>query len=163
MNDLPLHPLLVHLPLGLAAVVPLVILGVAGYSLFARFLTGAWSVVVFLQLVLAVGTFVSMEAGEDEEDRVRPYVPHAALEAHEESGENLLYFAIGTWVLCLIPLVRKDEKTRKIAAAAAFAGSLATLGVAVQAGRLGATLVYQYDAPEAYEISDPEDPSDTLH
>ena len=74
MPTLPLHPALVHLPLGLAMVLPLVAFGVALAVLTRRLPRAAFAVVVALQALLVGAGIVSMQLGERDEKRVEQVV-----------------------------------------------------------------------------------------
>ena len=70
MPSLPLHPAIVHLPLGLAFLMPALALGF-GWALWTgRIRARAWIAIVALQAVLLGGGLAAMNTGEREEDRV---------------------------------------------------------------------------------------------
>jgi len=91
MTYVPLHPALVHLPLGLSIVLPLVAAGMA-FALWRGLVPRrTWGVVVGLQAALVVGALVALKTGEREERRVEPVVGETALERHEEAAEVFLW------------------------------------------------------------------------
>ena len=147
MFDLPLHPRLVHIPLGLLPVLPVVLAGLAFAIAKAKLPLRAWWVAVALAFFAAAGSFASARSGEEDEERVEHTVPEAALEAHEAAGERVV---IAAGLLFAITLVGAfDLRGRTFVHAAAIAASLAALGLAVQAGHAGGELVYKHGAAAA--------------
>jgi len=90
LNNLPLHALIVHMPIALTVLVPLFM--VVAFALGRKQLTPllAWAVPVgLLALQLATGVMAD-KTGEQQEDRVENVVPPNALEEHEEAAELFL-------------------------------------------------------------------------
>ncbi|HET9753918.1 MAG TPA: DUF2231 domain-containing protein, partial [Myxococcales bacterium] len=147
----PLHPALVHIPLGLAVVLPLVALGVT-VALARNWLAPrSFAVVVLLQALLLGAGFAALKTGQDEEDRVERVVPERALHAHEEAAERFLVgagisLAIGAAGLFFL---RRERALRWIAAGAT-AATVAVAALAVGAGKPGGELVYVHGAAGAY-------------
>jgi uncharacterized membrane protein len=147
----PLHPAIVHLPIGLAAVVPLVALVLTVALWRGRWPAGVWSIVVALQLLTFVGGGMAMRTGEREEEHVERFVPHDALEEHEERAEAFVWTAGAVFLLGLGVLFasRKPALARALTVATT-AGSLAVAGLAMRAGKAGGELVYVHGAAAAY-------------
>jgi uncharacterized membrane protein len=105
MTSLPLHPAIVHLPLGLAFVMPALAAGFA-WALWTRRVRsrGAWVAVVALQAVLLGGGLVAMNTGEREEERVERIVPDAAIERHEADAEQFVW-AVGLTLVAAVLVV----------------------------------------------------------
>ena len=144
----PLHPALVHLPLGLAVLLPLATLlclaAIARGFLPAR----AWWGVVLVAAVLAAGSLATAEAGEDQAERVEPVVGKDALHAHEERGEWFVRLAIGTAVLAATGLL--GGRPGRVARIATLAASVLLLAAGIRAGESGGHLVYVHGAANAY-------------
>lgn len=86
--ETPLHPALVHLPLGLAAVLPIAALGLA-LALWRGWLPArAWVGLVVLQAMLVAGGVVALRTGEADEERVERTVGEASIEAHEHAAQR---------------------------------------------------------------------------
>jgi uncharacterized membrane protein len=144
----PLHPAVVHFPIVLAVLVPAVAvlgaLAIARRRLPAR----SWAAVVLLQGLLVGASWLAIETGENEEERVEDVVRESRSEAHEEAAERFLSFAVAAWVVSAAGLLRgRFGGVGRIATVAATAGVLAA-GVAV--GHSGGELVYRYGAASAY-------------
>lgn len=140
-GDLPLHPALVHLPLGLSMVVPLLIVALL---LGRRWLSpAAVGLVAGLQALLFVGALVARKAGEADEERVEEAgVSEAALEAHEEAAEVFTGLA-GVSLLVLAAAAALGRRPLALPAlGVAAALSTLTLLQGVQVGHAGGALVY---------------------
>ena len=151
MTSLPLHPAIVHLPLGLAFVIPALAAGFA-WALWAGRVRprGAWVVVVALQAVLLGGGFLAMNTGEREEEQVERIVPDAALERHEEYAEQFVWAVGLTLVAAVLVLAFRKPALVRAMAVATVAGSLVVLAAAIRVGHAGGQLVYAHNAGAAY-------------
>ncbi|MCC6466669.1 MAG: hypothetical protein IT463_15110 [Planctomycetes bacterium] len=143
MFDLPLHPALVHIPVGLAVIMPLLAGGLAVAILRGWLPARAWVVAVGLQAVLLVGAFGSLASGEADEDRAERTVGEAALEAHETAAKIFTGAAAAT----LLAGIGALALSRKPAAAGALragfvAGTLAVVALGGWVGHLGGKMVY---------------------
>jgi uncharacterized membrane protein len=144
----PLHPAVVHLPIALALLVPLV----AFFALLAAragwLPTRAWAFVVLLQACLVASAWVAMETGENEEERVERVVAERHIEAHEERAERLLWGAAAALLVAGAGLA--PGRAGSLARPLAFALSLGVLALAVDVGHTGGELVYEHGAAGAY-------------
>ena len=146
------HPALVHLPLGLALVVPIVAL----ITLIAWSLGKAnqrnWLIVILLQGMLTVGGFVAAQAGEEaEEEAEEEGVPEHMIEEHEEYAELFVRTSMGVLLLFGIVGFLPEDK-EKIAlglGALATAGSGLVLAFAIETGEHGGEIVHgEYEEEE---------------
>ena len=150
MGSLPLHPAIVHLPLGLAFIMPALALGF-GWALWtARVRPRAWIAIVALQAVLLGAGLAAMNTGEKEEDRVEAAVPHAAIEQHEEYAEQFVWATGLTLGLMALVLVGRRTAVVRPLTIAAIAGTLVVMALAVRVGHAGGKLVYVHNAGAAY-------------
>ncbi|HEX5747336.1 MAG TPA: DUF2231 domain-containing protein [Archangium sp.] len=155
MSNLPLHPALVHLPLGLAFILPLLALGLTLAALRGKWSPGGWAVVVALLLAVVGGGLASLQTGEREEERVERLVPESAIERHEELAEAFVWTSGAVLALALGALVLKKEGLRRGLAVGVTAGSLAMGVLAVLTGEAGGELVYRHGAASAYVSARP--------
>jgi len=144
----PLHPAVVHLPIALAILVPLcaalAILSIRKGFLPAR----SWAAVVLLQAMLVGSTWLAVETGEDQEERVERVVAERYIKTHEEAAERFLALTgVGLLVIGLGLLPRRSGAVGRIGGVVAALGILAA-GVAV--GHSGGALVYEHGAANAY-------------
>jgi len=70
MDPLPLHPKLVHLPIALAVLAPLLALGVIAAWRTAFLPRRSWILVVVLQALLVGSGWAALSTGQDEENTV---------------------------------------------------------------------------------------------
>ncbi len=144
MTSLPLHPAVVHLPMGLAVVIPLVALIVAW-----RWSKASWGIVVLLQALLFAGAFVALETGEDDEERVEQRleasgVGEAPLEAHEDAAK--VFTGAAAAVLALMVAGFFAGEGRRWLPVLAAVGALAVAGLGLRVGHAGGELVYVHGA-----------------
>jgi uncharacterized membrane protein len=144
----PIHPAIVHLPIALTFLLPLVIGGV--YLLARRGLPirTAWVGVVIGAALLGGSTWLAVETGEKQEERVERVVSEGALETHEERASLFLGLAAGTLVLSLIGLAK--DRTGRYGRIAATVASLVLLPAGWLVGHSGGELVYRHGAAQAY-------------
>lgn len=150
MNSLPLHPAVVHLPLGLAMLMPLLAAGFAWALWTGRIQRRAWLAVVALQALLLGSGFVAMNTGGSEEERVEAVVRESAIERHEERAEQFMWAAGATLALTTLVVVLPVPAAITPIAAAVVVATLAVGGMALRVGHAGGELVYVHGAASAY-------------
>ncbi|HWR36814.1 MAG TPA: hypothetical protein VN622_13170 [Clostridia bacterium] len=149
----PLHPALVHLPLGLAFVVPLLAIGFSWAIWKGHIRARSWFMIVFLQALLVAGGLVAMNTGEREEDRVESAVPKQALHEHESLATQFLWAAGITLGIALLPVASRRPSVVRAFTAATVVSTFVVAGAALRAGHAGGQLVYVYNAGSAYGAS----------
>ena len=149
------HPKVVHLPIALGVLMPLVSGGLMLAWWRAWLPARAWFVAVALQAVLVASGFAALWTGGAEEERVEELVPEGALEAHEEAAQ--LYVAGAALVLGLMGLALglPSKRAGLTLATASALGSLVVLGLGVRTGEAGGALVYRHGAAQAYITAGP--------
>ncbi len=147
MFDLPLHPIMVHFPIVLGALLPVLAL-VLGWAIRKNHLPGkAWALVTAAALVYCLSAVVAVELGEDDEDKVEKVVSEEVIEEHEEAGEMIPWIAGALAGVSLVGLVRRWGPKARVALVVL---SLAAVVPLVNTGHTGGKLVYQYGAAEAH-------------
>jgi uncharacterized membrane protein len=160
MSFTPLHPALVHIPLGLAFLLPLLSLGF-GWALWTgRCRPRAWLTIVLLQALLLGAGWLAMNAGEREEDRVEALVPKAAIEAHEEHADQFMWLTGMTLGLGVLVLVARRPLPARALTVATVLGTFLVAGAAVRVGHSGGQLVYVHNAGAAYSQNQMKTTSD---
>lgn len=149
MFDGPLHPALVHVPLGLAFVVPLVAIGISLAFLRGRLPRSAFAILAGLQLVLAGSGFAAMAAGDRDEHPVKQVVGRQLVHDHEERAEVFVWTATAVAALGLALLLVPAHLV-KAAAALVIAGNLAVAALAFATGKAGGEIVYRHGGAAAY-------------
>jgi uncharacterized membrane protein len=149
MNDVPLHPAIVHIPLGLAVVIPLVALVMVWAVYRGKLPSRAFALVLGLQAIVVGAGFVAMNTGEADEERVERVVPESAIEEHEEAGELFVWVSVVTLVLAGLATFTRKRASTSLMLATATAGILAA-GLGLRAGHEGGELVYVHGAASAH-------------
>ncbi|GAO04207.1 hypothetical protein [Anaeromyxobacter sp. PSR-1] len=149
MSTLPLHPAIVHVPLGLAMVVPLVAAGLALALWRGALPRRAFAVVVALQAILVGGGALAMQLGERDEKQAETVISEKLIEAHEERAEVFVWAAGAVLAVSAAVLVVPAAAATAVAAVV-VAGTLGVAALAVSAGQAGGELVYRHGAASAY-------------
>ena len=142
MNGLPLHPALVHLPLGLALVVPLLALGITIAIRRGALPARSWLIVLAAQAMLVAGGLVALRTGEQEEERVEDRVTERTIERHETLAERFVWSAGGTLGLGAAVLVVRSHPATAALMAATTLATVVTAGAGLQVGHSGGTIVH---------------------
>src|SRR5690349_1811026 len=115
---MPLHPALVHLPMGLALALPLLGL-LLTLALWRGLLPSrAWALFVVFQALMVGGGLASLRTGEEEEERVERVVSEKQIEHHEHAGQ-LFVLAAGVVLVASLGglfLLRRERALRGLAA-----------------------------------------------
>lgn len=150
MGSLPLHPLVVHIPLALAVLLPVVVAVVLWLDLRGKAPRSAWYAAAALAALLTVGAFFSVKTGEAEEDTVEELIPETALESHEERAESFLWASLAPLVILVSLSSMRKMEWRRAGGVTALVASVAVAGMAILVGESGGSLVYQHNAGAAY-------------
>lgn len=150
MSSLPLHPAVVHLPLGLAFIIPALAIGFTWALWTGRVRNRAWIVILALQGVLLGSALMAMNTGEREEERVQAVVPKVALHRHEEYAEQFAWATGLTFIVAASVLVFRRQTAARSLTVATVAGTLLVAALALRVGHAGGQLVYRHNAGSAY-------------
>jgi len=148
MSD-PLHPALVHVPLGLAFALPWVTAGMAVAIDRGLLPRRAWVMVALLQLLVVAGGAAALLSGFRDAHAVDGFVSSRLVQRHEERAVAFLVGAALLLALTTSVLAAPPRRMRAVAALAA-AGSLVVAGLGLWTGRAGGDLVYRHGAAAAY-------------
>lgn len=135
----PLHPALVHFPIVFMILLPLI--AVATLWAIRRGVTvKVWRLTVVAALALSLSSWIAVQTGEGDEERVEEVVGETSLNAHEEAAERFLLMSGVVAVLLAAGLLRG-----RLGGIARVAGTVAALGLVAagyQVGHSGGRLVY---------------------
>ena len=152
----PLHPAVVHVPIAIAALLPLV-LAVAALLTARRRCRRVWSVVMLLHELGAGGAWLAGQTGHEQEERVEQALGDALrkpIHEHEEAAEALIIAFGVTLVVTAAGLL--GGSIGGLARVLAVVGGVVLALLAVRAGSSGGELVYRHGAASAY-VGTPQD------
>ena len=153
MDTLFFHPKVVHIPIALGVLMPLVAGGVL-LAWWRKWLPPrSWVLAVALQAVLLGSGIVALQTGEAEEERVERVVPEQAIEEHEEAAELFVWASGGVLAVMLLGGAFSSRRAGLPIATAATLGTLLVLGLGYRTGQAGGSLVYEHGAGQAYSGS----------
>lgn len=147
----PLHPVVVHFPVVLSILLPVVAAGALWAIHRGARPLWAWGVAIAVAAALTLSAFVAVETGEDQEERVEKVVTESRLDTHAEAGETLYYVSIGVLAVLALGLMSGDKG--RIARYVGAVGTLTVAALAFKVGTTGGDLVYKYNAASAYVTS----------
>jgi len=160
---LPLHPRLVHLPIALSVLMPLVTSGLLLAWWRGWLPRRAWVVAVVLQGALVVGGVAAIRSGEADEHRAETVLSERLIEEHEDAAKLLTGGALVVLLVAAAGLLLRGEGAARAAAAVAVVGTLAVLLLAYRAGELGGRLVYVHGAASAFTPAPGAAPAPAKH
>jgi uncharacterized membrane protein len=144
----PLHPAVVHFPIVLAFLLPLFAIGaLVAIRKGARPLR-AWSLPLAIGAALTLSSWVAVETGEDQDERVERVVGNAPLETHEEAAE--LFLTLSGVLLLVSATGLVGGVVGRAGRITATIGAVALVVAAAQVGHSGGELVYRHGAASAY-------------
>lgn len=146
---MPIHPIVVHIPLVLAGLTPIVAGWLAWQTWQGRGSRRAWFVAFALQAVIVGSALVAIDTGGDEAEVVRKVVPHGTIGEHAHEARQFTMAAGAVAAMLLAAVVFTDKKAA-VAGAVAAAASLFVVLLGIRAGHAGGKLVFEYDAGAAY-------------
>lgn len=152
IGGLPVHPLVVHLPVVL---VPLAAVAVVLMALRPSLLTRLGVPALVVSGLGVVGAFLASSSGEELEDRFRSAgeTISGALHDHAEMGESVPWFALLFFVLLLAWVlfvhkgagVAREKLVRSVLAVLVVLAGLGASASVYLTGHSGATSVWEQD------------------
>lgn len=150
--QVPVHPLIVHFPIVLTFILPILIVVFAYMIKINKATPKSWLIIIGLQLAVVITGYISLETGETEEHTVEKVVAKSIIHEHEEAAEIF----VGSTVLALVLsigafFIRKEIGFPVKLGIAAL--TLVSCYLAYRTGLLGGELVYKHGAASAYTES----------
>ena len=146
MDALVFHPKIVHVPMALGILMPVVV-GEIALAWWRKWLPAlTWVVALALQSVLVASGIVALQTGETEEHLVERVVPERFIEAHEEAAEAFVWASGVVFGVMLLGFATVRHRMGLPVATVAALGTLIVLGLGYRTGQAGGALVYQHGA-----------------
>ena len=140
MFDLPLHPFIVHFPIAIGILMPMLVVGVGLGIKLLKWPHQTWWMIVFFQTVVVASSVIAVVSGEKEEERPGPPLNQEQLAVHEEAGETIPWTAGVALILSMAPLIM-PKKMKGLA----LLFLIVSLGIMIQliyTGHSGGQLIY---------------------
>ena len=147
----PLHPAIVHFPIVLAFLLPILAAGAVWAIRRGTNPRRAWAIPLAGAIALAVSAWAAVETGEAQDERVERVVAERPLSAHEEMAETFLAASAGLAVVAAVGLL--GGFAGRAARVVTAVGAVALVIGAARVGHSGGELVYRYNAASAYAPS----------
>lgn len=140
-----LHPAVVHVPVGLALVLPLFVAGLALARWRKWLRPRSWVVVVALQVLILGGALLAEQTGEALEDHGERIAGEQAVEAHEEVAEAFTVAAGVSLLLFASVLFVGARRPSAVLLLTSLGASLLVALLAARAGQLGGEITHGRD------------------
>jgi len=151
-SDLPLHPIVVHMPMALVILLPLI--SIAAFIIYKKSenISGKKILVTVgvFHLLLTLSTFVALETGEKEEDKVESVVAERFIEHHEHKAEEFMSASSVALVAVFLTAFLLADKffTPSLVVVLILQAALVFMGY--QVGHSGGELVYVHNAAQVH-------------
>ncbi|MBT4790300.1 MAG: hypothetical protein HON90_01910 [Halobacteriovoraceae bacterium] len=150
MGELPIHPGVVHLPIGIVFVLPFLL------SLYIIFFKkkllerSGFVIILVLYGLLTISSVISIKTGENEISAVKNVVAQQHVNTHENEAQNFLVVTLLALVTGISTLVVNSLRYFQIGLIFNFFIQILLIYFAIQVGHTGGVLVYKYSATDAY-------------
>jgi len=145
---MPLHPAIVHIPLVLCGLVPIVAGFLAWQTWRGRGSRRAWAVAIALEAVIVLAAYVAANAGSDDAHTIAGAIPRDAIHDHASAARWFEWANDATLALLVAAAALRDKRSA-IAGFVATATAALTVAIAFRVGDLGGRIVFEHDAPAA--------------
>lgn len=144
----PLHPAIVHFPIVLMFLTPLVAIAALWMIRRGSDARRAWRLPVAAAVALAASAWASTASGNEASERVERVISERPVETHEESAELFLSLSGALVVVAVAGLARGT--VGRSARVLSTVLALVIVAAGVRVGHTGGQLVYRYGAANAY-------------
>ncbi|MBA3460930.1 MAG: hypothetical protein H0T46_13255 [Deltaproteobacteria bacterium] len=149
-HALPMHPKLVHVPMALCILMPMVATLIWVGVRRGWFTPRVWLIAAFLQGATLGGGVAALLTGQEDGEKVEGYASEEALSAHEDAAYWFLYVAGANFLLCGATFLLHRDRRQQLAGAFAIVGLAAGAYAGYRVGDAGGRLVYVANASDAH-------------
>lgn len=146
---MPLHPAVVHFPLALTVLLPVLVLVFAWAIKSGKMSKELWLVIIGMQVLITGSGYLALETGETDEDKVSAIVTKKIVHEHEEAAEIFVGTTVVSLVAGIVAWFLQPAFQDKARLAVMFF-SLLPLFFGWQAGKLGGEIVYRHGGASAH-------------
>ncbi len=148
---LPMHPKIVHLPIALTLLMPILVLGVLVAIRWRWLPRRVFAICVALQLLTFATGVGALISGHEDAIAVEGYATDEALQAHDQRAHWFLYVAgINAALACLLLVMHRRRHAQDLIAGVLLAGLAMQVYAGYLVGDAGGRLVYVGGAAEAH-------------
>lgn len=151
-----LHPKIVHIPIALAVLMPLLSLGLILAWWRDWLPKRAWLIAVVFQGLLVVSSYAALQTGEADEEPVEAVVAEQFIDLHEDAAELFMWAAAIALILFVVTAIVKDRRFALALGSLSIVASLVVFGLGYRVGEAGGALVYEHGAASAFTSDGPE-------
>ncbi len=150
--QVPLHPILVHFPIALSFLLPILALVFAFFIKTKKMNSSMWAIIMGLHLFTVGMGYLSLETGETEEDTVVKIVDKDLIADHEKYAEIYVGVTVLATVLSVVAFFIQANLQMYLQLANVVVLVIAAF-FAYETGEHGGELVYKHGAARAYELN----------
>jgi len=140
----PLHQAVVHFPIVLMLSLPVVALVTLWAIRRGANPRRVWAIPFVVAGLLTLSSWVSVETGEEQSERVERAVPKQPMESHEESAE--VFFMLSGAVLVIAAAGMLNGRIGRSSRVLATFGAVGLAAAGIRVGHSGGQLVYTHGA-----------------
>ncbi|CAN5754302.1 hypothetical protein BH11MYX3_BH11MYX3_38660 [soil metagenome] len=149
-HPLPMHPKLVHVPMALCILMPMIAIMIWLGVRRGWFTPRVWLIAAVLQGATLCGGLAALKTGGDDGALVEGYASEEALATHEARAHWFLYVAGANLVLCGVTVLQRERIRQQLLGAIAIVGLFAGSYAGYRVGDAGGRLVYVGNASDAH-------------
>lgn len=145
----PLHPAIVHFPLALSLLLPLLALATALLMRSKKWPASTWMVIMVLQVGLTVSGYVALETGETDEAKVGKVISKDYIHEHEEAAEIFVGLTVLAAVFSVVVYFLKQEIQFSLQVVVVLIGFIASYQ-GYRTGQMGGEITYYHGGAAAH-------------
>ncbi|MFL5784681.1 MAG: DUF2231 domain-containing protein [Bacteriovoracaceae bacterium] len=146
---MPLHPIVVHFPLAMTFLLPVMVLIFALAMRSGKMSKEMWFVIIGLQVLITATGYLALETGETDEDKVALVTGKEIIHAHENSAEIFVGMTVVSLAGGIVAWFLRPEFQER-ARLGVFLLTLLPVFFGWKTGHLGGEIVYKHGGSRAH-------------